>query len=147
MNLASNSVNRAAVPPSTVQDIIIAVREIIRFHRSLFAVLVVLLLIGAPLRTNAQQACDLEFGYQVEAGVGSGKIYLTLRSGEGPFTIRLYDLNAGGNAFLQTKEFDRLTPGTRFLAFSDVPAGSYLIRAESPKCKRSLTGLDPIVIP
>lgn len=116
-------------------------------HRSLIAALVLFLFVGTPDRSNAQQPCDLEFSYQVEAGAGSARIFLTLRSGEGPFTIRLYDLNAGGNTFLQTKEYERLTPGTRFLAFSDVPAGAYLIRAESPNCKRSLTGLDPIVIP
>lgn len=108
----------------------------------------VILIAIMPHRLNAQVPCSLDIGYDVEVGLPgtASRIYLTLNEGEGPFTFRLYDLNSGGSEFLQTREYASMNQGSRELVFRDIPPGHYLIRAESPKCMRSLSGMEAIVI-
>lgn len=119
-------------------------------HCSLVLLLFAAMILVAvmPRQLRAQVPCNLDISYDVEVGVPgtASRIYLTLNEGEGPFTFRLYDLNSGGSEFLQTREYTRMNRGSRELVFRDIPPGQYLIRAESPKCMRSLSGMEAIVI-
>ncbi|MCG8306103.1 MAG: hypothetical protein MI975_01850 [Cytophagales bacterium] len=93
--------------------------------------------------------CDLSFKYKVEhtsGGNHNGKILLQLESGEGPFTIRLFDLNAGTSEFLATKKYTTFSSTGYKVVFDKLKPSDYLVRIENNECKKSLTGIEGLQI-
>ena len=97
--------------------------------------------------TRAQ--CELSFKYKVEHtsnGANDGKILLQLENGEGPFTIRLFDLNGGTSEFVATKKYTTFSSTGFKVVFDKLKPSDYLVRIENKKCKKSLTGIEGLQI-
>ena len=97
----------------------------------------------------ATAQCDLSFKFKVEHtqnGQNNGKILLQLEKGEGPFTLRLFDLNAGNSEFLATRKFKNFSTTRYKVVFDKLKPSDYLVRIENNDCKKSLTGIEGLQI-
>ena len=93
--------------------------------------------------------CDLSFKYKVEhtsEGKSNGKISMQLESGDGPYTIKIFDLKGTSGEFLETKEFSTFSSVNYRVVFDKLKPSEYLIRIENSQCKKSLTGIEGIQI-
>ena len=79
-------------------------------------------------------------------GRNNGVIYLTRLEGSGPFTMRLYDLNAGKQEFAATSVIERMPLNQKIRVFENVASSAYLVRAENGTCQRSISGLQEIEV-
>jgi hypothetical protein len=119
------------------------------FRQIVFLGLFLTVAMSPAVAQQQSQDCDLEFDYEVEHtnnGQDNGKIYLVYRGGEGPVTIRIYDTMAGLNEFKETKRIERFSRDEKVMVFENLKASNYMIRIESEKCQRSLTGIEGITI-
>jgi len=99
-------------------------------------------------QTNVQE-CMLKFDYEVEHTSGgniNGKILLKRIEGEGPFTFKLYDMEASKNEYLKTVKHNRLSNVKMTLVFKGLAPSTYLIKVENGNCSRSVTGIEGILI-
>lgn len=116
---------------------------------ALFLVLVFLMLTSFSFPHSNFLECILKFEYKVDhttGGNSNGKIYLQRIEGEGPFTIKLYDMESGANGYLQTVKQNRLSSLKMTLIFKGLAPSTYLIKVENGDCSRSVTGIEGILI-
>jgi len=120
-----------------------------KVYAALFAVLAFLVLTSFSFPQSDVHECLLKFEYKVDHTTGSnsnGKIYLKRIEGEGPFTIKLYDLESGENRYLKTVKQNRLSNMKMTLIFKGLAPSTYLIKVENGDCSRSVTGIEGILI-
>jgi hypothetical protein len=98
---------------------------------------------------SGQQECILKFEYKVDDTIGgnnNGKIYLKRIEGSGPFTVKLYDMEAGKNEYIKTIRNKNFPVGKMTLVFKGLGPSTYLIKVENGDCSRSVTGIEGILI-
>ncbi len=116
---------------------------------ALFVLLVFLVLTSFSFPKSDVQECVLKFDYKAEHTTGgnmNGKIFLKRIEGEGPFTFKLYDMEAGKNEYLKTVKHNRFSDVKMTLVFKGLAPSTYLIKVVTENCSRSVTGIDGILI-
>ncbi len=124
-----------------------------KFYRKIGIIAFILALLSSVIAqgqtSQDKKECVLKFEYEVQHttdGRNNGIIYLTRLEGNGPFTIRLYDLNAGKQEFAATSVIERMPVDQKIRVFENVASSAYLIRAENGTCQQSISGLQEIEV-
>lgn len=119
-------------------------------YLQVFLVLSVVLLAGLDgFAQRGKPACGGDFEGVAEAanaGQANGRIYVTLKEGEGSFTFKLYDIYNDRKEFAATKQVSSLRPNEKTLVFDRLPASTYVVQVVGKDCKQMLGGLNGFVI-
>ena len=101
-----------------------------------------------PYNANEQE-CGIKFTYRVDDTTGgndNGKIYLQRIEGDGPFTVRLFDMENVAGGYIKTIKNKNFPAGRMILVFKGLAPSTYLIKVENGSCSRSVTGIEGILI-
>ncbi len=101
-----------------------------------------------PHKGNGQE-CTIKFIYRVDdttGGNNNGKIYLQRIEGDGPFTVRLFDMENTAGGYIKTIKNKNFPAGRMILVFKGLAPSTYLIKVENGSCSRSVTGIEGILI-
>lgn len=81
-----------------------------------------------------------------DGGQANGKLYLTLKKGQGDFTLKVYDIYGGSREFAATKQVSAARPNDKILVSDRLPASTYVVQVISSDCRQMLGGLDGFTI-
>ncbi len=112
-------------------------------------ILIFSVLTSFTFNETSQQECGIKFIYRVNDTTGgndNGKIYLQRIEGDGPFTVRLFDMENAAGGYIKTVKNKNFPSGRMILVFKGLAPSTYLIKVENGSCSSSVTGIEGILI-